>query len=136
MSTQAGLIELNRRIAIEVMGDPEPQYAPYNMHSRSKGGCWHGEWANEDYYNPVYVWKPLNFSEVMDLAMRAVDEVLKDIEEQGITGYAFLDLMYWPGKKPWQATIETENWQLQWHGNGDTAPEAICHCLLDYADGA
>jgi hypothetical protein len=146
LSAQADLSELNRRIAIEVMGEPEPtiptrskpseysesQVTNYLADSTAGWYIWlrSRRMRGEDEYE----WVPLRFSEDMDLAMRAVDKVLEENDS-----LVSLGLGYTPGIEysPWAAILldAAVSDAEQVEAYGDSAPEAICRCLLAYAEG-
>lgn len=146
MNPQADLRELNKRIAVEVIGEPQPTIPTRSKPSR------HFDSGVEDYLAPFtagwyiwlrsrrrrgedeYEWVPWRFSEELNLAMRAVDKVLKENDH-----LVSLGLGYTPGidYSPWAATLldaaSSDNEQVEAYG--DSAPEAICRCLLAYVEG-
>lgn len=119
--------ELDRRIAEEVMGEPEPPVPGFRVDCpiHSLRGNWR-------YYDDADRWRPVRFSSSMGLAMCVVDKVLVDY---GLAKVVWFTLDYLPALKPenrWCATFRAQ------HGRrysppayAPTASEAIVRCVLE-----
>ncbi len=132
--------ELDRRIAVEVMGEPEPDKPEliecrseegevvgfsYSMDTPSPGGNWRMVQIYEHGDEPE--WEPISFSSDLNQAMRAVDKYFLD---RGARGSRVL-IEYRPaeGVESWRA------WLGDFLGSsrgasGNTAAEAVCNLLL------
>ena len=129
--------ELNRRVAIEVMGEPEPPPAPgrYTPISDRTGALEIGDvrheasisWPKLRIYGHEARWEPADFSGDMDLAIRAVDNVLERERDKGED--VLIELGYDLDAK-WRVWICKGGACKD--GLGDTAPEAICRALLAF----
>lgn len=129
--------ELDRRIAIEVMGEPEPSMpskevisdayadAHDNLLHYSEGGNWHLWYVGG---RGKMGWVPNSFSTSLDLAMRAVDKYVEDTGLDSIPN-DFLVMSYGlygpPADKLWQCHFSYPR-----TASGKTLPEAICRLLL------
>lgn len=136
--------ELDRRVAIEVMGEPEPEPAkeidvwgnlvysdggPIPVHNKSKGGNWRIARIYGRGDKPE--WKPLPFSTFPDHAMRAVRHVLNEHKAEG----ALLRIEHEPlrDEPAWFVNL---NWpHPAKFARGQTPPEAICNLLLTLKEG-
>lgn len=131
MSPKADRTELNKRIAIEVMGEAEPpprkrlffasrDEPDTEAHSRA--------WIRSYTAGKASVC-PKDFAGNMKLAMKAVDEVLDGTLD-------LLNLRY--KRTGWVATLMRDVGYGAHAGvvevSGGTAPEAICRCLLAYKE--
>lgn len=133
--------ELNRRIALEVMGEPEPlpsrgNYTPTGdrtgiLEIALRNVTHEGSttWPKLRVYGHEARWHPADFSGDMDLATRAADKVLK---AQPMHDRMRLDLSYFENLGLWDAIIVDTGERCQGNGDGATAPEAICRCLLAF----
>lgn len=145
MSYQAQeMEELNRRVATEVMGEPEPplpttpELYPHATPRYPGGrkvrnpsgfrGCFssdEGNWLLLQRLPEGHQWRPVRFSGSMDLAMCAVDTVLAPQGfRRGLLQLSFDEPRYW-----------TAYLGKYGHGEGRTAPEAIVRCLLAFVEG-
>lgn len=117
--------DIDRRIAKEVMGEPEPSDPPPSMFARSAQYNWRGRWTGTDYHNPTYEWVPLPFSEYLDYAMKAAEHLLT-INDTLRVRWAHVSHEY-----SWEACVEFVNGEYSEEAGGNTLPEAICKLLLE-----
>lgn len=126
--------DLDRRIAIEIMGEEEPKalrpsqdeidrgMAVLSLHQISLKRNWEAYciYANGD----IPEWHPMPFSSSLEEALRAVDKLLAELSEK--TGRNLdLSMVYEPN------TLEPFHTYCHFrHGYGNTLPEAICNLLL------
>lgn len=82
--------ELDRQIAEQVFGEPEPGGPPAEYMDRSIKGEWRAVPALEE-EEGNYVWRPLSYTREPHHAMRAVDEVFKEYPGAGVTVKIFFD---------------------------------------------
>lgn len=117
---------LNRRVAIDVMGEPEPQE---KWHVRGDGTILnvdYGSWMlacigmpDEEGHFAEFEWEPLNFSGDMNLAMKAAAKVLERLPNSKLEMWVD-DSGYWNARIPGCVGAP---------GRSKSPAEAICHML-------
>lgn len=124
--------KLDRRIAVEVMGEPEPEPASNSFvedaqidsHDDilyySDGGNWHLWYVGG---RGTFGWVPNAFSTNLDQAMKAAEKLKPKIGGSIYLNYNFGLQEWWA----WDADSFGRGWDKA--ARGDSAPEAIC-CLL------
>lgn len=132
--------ELDRRIAIEVMGEPEPEY-PIPDYAVMRGGgvitsgyfSEGGNWEAIDLYPGGPTWLPRCFSVDLTLAMSVMDKWF-GVDER--YKYYWLGLDYDPEMAVgnWTASLVNTDKEAEEQATGDTLPEAICNLLLALVD--
>lgn len=119
--------ELDRRIAIEVMREPEPTYEiPEEAVLRGTGvitsGYFSGggNWEALDLYPEGETWKPIRFSSNLEHAMKAVHELMGDEPHLLMEYYRNIQT----------GELEYMAYDSMRYGHGPTLPIAICRLLL------
>lgn len=115
--------ELDRRIAIEVMGHSVPEEWPVKPGSYSDDGNW---WVKEE--DGMCTWQPLPFSTNLEYAMTAVDKYFEGWRQRNPNLNPSIVMDYVPDlESPWRTAEELGK---EPYGFGHTLPEAICNLLL------
>lgn len=109
------MTELDRRIAVEIMGEPQPTWrrpeTPTLVYvPETSEAWWRGSWNHD--------WTPHPFSSNLEYAMKAVDKVRGN--EMSNLGLTYLPDRTW--KAGGLGSVHTQR--------GGTAPKAICNLLL------
>lgn len=123
--------ELDRRIAIEVMQEPEPTYTiPEEAVLRGSGvitsGYFSGgdNWEALDLYPEGETWKPIRFSSNLELAMKAVRKWMGKEDPHLLMEYY---------RNVQTGELEYMAYDSMRYGHGPTLPIAICRLLLTLA---
>lgn len=124
--------KLDRRIAVEVMGEQEPPTTELeypglldrylnDVPTYSKGGNWQVHYLYEN--GDVFEWRPVPFSSDLDHAMRAYREYCKN---QAKRPALLMEHYLHTGT----GELEYSAYDATKYGYGRTLPEAICNLLL------
>lgn len=123
--------ELDRRVAVEVMGEQFPIEWPTSQGAFSEGGYWRVVCAEGKCW-----WQPLPFSTDFDQAMRAVDTVLDELRSKYED--AMLEIDYNNYSEPYFTAFV--RWLLfdqcydECKAEDNDLSTAICRALLAYVE--
>lgn len=140
--------EIDRRIAIEIMGEPEPPPVTvdrwgslYLDGKKLKGGIlpWGspacspgGNWTVREVYGEDYTWRPMRFSSRLELAELALDKYFAEMHPHDENHYPemFMEYRYGEEDRYFVEILDGRHDANENNSFAYTLPEAICKLLL------